>query len=106
MEKIAVNAVMAGCRPEYMPVLLAAVEAVANPAFDLRGIATTTSPDIPMLIVSGPVARELGIHSGTNALGRGWKANATISRALHLIIQNIGRKLAGGDRHVHPGPPR
>ncbi len=90
VEKIAVNAVMAGCRPEYMPVLMAAVEAIANPAFDLRGIATTTSPDIPMLIVSGPVARQLGINSGTNALGRGWKANATISRALHLIMQNIG----------------
>ena len=90
VQKIAVNAVMAGCRPEYMPVLLAAVEAIANPAFDLRGIATTTSPDIPMLIVSGPAARQLGINSGTNALGRGWKANATISRALHLIMQNIG----------------
>ena len=90
VEKIAVNAVMAGCRPEYMPVLMAAVEAIANPVFDLRGIATTTSPDIPMLIVSGPVAGQLGINSGTNALGRGWKANATISRALHLIMQNIG----------------
>jgi hypothetical protein len=90
VEKIAVNAVMAGCRPEYMPILMAAVEAIANPAFDLRGIATTTSPDIPMLIVSGPVSRQLDINSGTNALGRGWKANATISRALHLIIQNIG----------------
>jgi hypothetical protein len=90
VEKIAVNAVMAGCRPAYMPVLMAAVEAIANPGFDLRGIATTTSPDIPMLIVSGPVARQLGINSGTNALGRGWRANATISRALHLIMQNIG----------------
>jgi hypothetical protein len=90
VEKIAVNAVMAGCRPEYMPVLMAAVEAIANPLFDLKGISTTTSPDIPMLIVSGPVSRQLDINSGTNALGRGWKANATISRALHLIIQNIG----------------
>lgn len=90
VEKIAVNAVMAGCRPEYMPVLMAAVEAIANPAFDLRGIATTTSPAIPMLIVSGPIAKQVDINAGTNVLGRGWKANATISRALNLIIQNIG----------------
>jgi hypothetical protein len=56
IEKIAVNAVMAGCRPEYMPVLVAGVEAIANPDFDLRGIATTTSPDTPMLIINGPIA--------------------------------------------------
>jgi hypothetical protein len=90
VEKIAVNAVMAGCRPEYMPVLIAAVEAVADPAFDLAGIGTTTSPDVAMLIVDGPIARQLDINSGSNALGRGWQANATIGRALHLILQNIG----------------
>ena len=90
MEKIAVNAVMAGCRPEYMPVLMAAVEAVMDPSFNLRGLATTTNPDTPMLIISGPITKQLDINSGTNALGRGWKANATIGRALHLIINNIG----------------
>lgn len=90
VEKIAVNAVMAGCRPDYMPILMAAVEAVSDPGFDLKGSATTTSPAIPMLILSGPVAKQVGVNAGTNALGRGWKANATISRALHLIIQNIG----------------
>jgi hypothetical protein len=93
--KIAVNAVMAGCRPEYMPVLMAAVEAVADPALDLRSVAVTTNPDIPMVIVSGPVAKRLNINSGTNALGRGWKANTTISRALHLIIQNVGGSWPG-----------
>lgn len=93
--KIAVNAVMAGCRPEYMPVLIAAVETITNPEFNLRGMATTTNPDTPMMIISGPIAKQLDINSGTNALGRGWKANATIGRALHLIIQNIGGSWPG-----------
>lgn len=95
IEKIAVNAVMAGCRPEYMPVLIAAVEAVANPAFDLRGIATTTNPDTPMLIISGPMGKQLALNSGTNALGRGWQANSSMGRAVHLIIQNIGGSWPG-----------
>lgn len=95
IEKIAVNAVMAGCQPEYMPVLMAAVEAIADPAFGLRSVATTTNPDIPMLIVSGPIAKKLDINFSTNALGRGWRANATISRALHLIVQNIGGSWPG-----------
>ena len=95
IEKIAVNAVMAGCRPEYMPILLAAVELVARPEFDLKGIATTTNPDVPMIIVSGPIVGQLDINSGSNTLGRGWQANASISRALHLIIQNIGGSWPG-----------
>ncbi|HEY3277105.1 MAG TPA: hypothetical protein VGJ94_10830 [Syntrophorhabdaceae bacterium] len=90
VEKIAVNAVMAGCRPEYMPVLLAAVEAVMDPGVNLRGMATTTSPDVPLLIVNGPIAKQLDINSGSNALGRGSRANSSISRALNLIIQNVG----------------
>jgi hypothetical protein len=95
VEKIAVNAVMAGCKPAYMPILLAAVEAVADPAFDLRGHSTTTNTDTPMIIISGPITKELAINSGVNALGRGWQANATIGRALHLIIQNIGGSWPG-----------
>ena len=95
VEKIAVNAVMAGCRPEYMPVLIAAVEAVTNPEFHLRTMATTTNPDVPMLIVGGAVSGQLDINSGTNALGRGWNANATLGRALHLVIQNIGGSWPG-----------
>jgi hypothetical protein len=95
VEKIAVNAVMAGCRPEYMPVLIAAVELVAKPEFDLKGLATTTNPDVPLLIISGPIVKQLDINSGANTLGRGWQANASISRALHLIIQNIGGSWPG-----------
>jgi hypothetical protein len=90
VEKIAINAVMAGCRPEYMPVLLAAVEAVMDPNVNLRGMATTTSPDVPLLIINGPIAKQLDINSGSNALGRGSRANSSISRALSLIVQNVG----------------
>ena len=95
VEKIAVNAVMAGCRPAYMPVLMAAVEAIIDPEFNLRGMATTTNPDTSMLIISGPISKQLDINSGTNALGRGWRANATIGRALNLIINNIGGSWPG-----------
>ena len=95
IEKIAVNAVMAGCRPEYMPVLIAAVEAVMDPNVNLRGMASTTSPDVPLLIINGPIAGQLEINSGSNALGRGSRANSSISRALNLIIQNIGGSWVG-----------
>lgn len=95
VEKIAVNAVMAGCRPEFMPVLIAAVRAASDPRFNLKGTATTTSPAVPMIIVNGPIADELGINAGSNTLGRGWRANATIGRALHLIIQNVGGSWPG-----------
>jgi hypothetical protein len=95
VEKIAVNAVMAGCRPEYLPVLIAAVAAVSEPDFNLSQVGTTTGNDSPLIIVSGPVAKELDINSGSNALGRGWKANATIGRALHMIINNIGGSWPG-----------
>ncbi len=95
VEKIAVNAIMAGCYPEYMPVLITAVEAIADPAFNLTGVSTTTNPDATMIIVNGPIAELLDINSGPNALGRGWEANARISRALHLIEQNIGGSWPG-----------
>jgi len=95
VEKIAINAVMAGCRPEYLPVIIAAVELVAKPEFDLRGLATTTNPDVPLLILSGPIVKALDVNAGINTLGRGCQANASISRALHLIIQNIGGSWPG-----------
>ncbi len=95
VEKIAVNAVMAGARPEYLPVIIAAVQAMAEPDFDLYGLSSTTNPDAPMMIVNGPIAKQLDINSGTNALGRGWTANATISRAVHLIVNNVGGSWPG-----------
>ena len=95
VEKIAVNAVMAGCRPEYMPVLIAAVQAVAEPGFNLSEVATSTSHDAPLIIVNGPIAKQLEISGGSNALGRSWRANATIGRALELIINNVGGSWPG-----------
>jgi hypothetical protein len=87
---IAVNAVMAGCRNDYLPVVGAAVAALADDAFNLLGIATTTGSATPLIIVSGTVVQRIGMNSGSNALGPGNRANATIGRAVHLAIQNIG----------------
>ena len=106
VERIAINAVMAGCRPEYMPVLMAAVEALADPAFNLNGVQVTTHVTGPLLIVNGPVVRELDINSGPNVFGPGWRANATIGRAVRLILLNIGGAKPGVlDRSTlgHPG---
>jgi hypothetical protein len=87
---VAVNAVMAGCRPEYLPVVLAAVEAIADPAFNLFALQATTNPVAPLIVVNGPVARELDVNAGGNCLGPGSRANATIGRALRLSMLNIG----------------
>ncbi len=90
IERIAINAVMAGCEPSYMPVVVAAVEAIAEKSFNLSSIQSTTNPATPMLVVNGPIRKALDINSATNALGPGRKANATIGRAIRLIMLNIG----------------
>ena len=90
IEKVAINAVLAGCRPEYMPVLLAALEAALEPVFTLHGLLATTYFSAPIIIVNGPIARKLGMNSGLNALGQGNRANASIGRALNLIVRNVG----------------
>jgi hypothetical protein len=90
VEKIAVNAVMAGARPEYMPVIIAAVRAITDPRFWLAGIQQTTNPVTPLLIVNGPIRKDLDINSGSGCFGPGWRANATIGRAIRLIMINIG----------------
>ena len=90
VEKIAANAVMAGCRPEHFPVVLAAVEAMLDPAFNMRGVQTTDENVAPLLIVSGPIAARLGINAGFGALGPGWRANAAIGRAVRLVMLNLG----------------
>lgn len=89
-EKIAVNAVMAGCRPEYFPVVCAAVSAVLDPAFNLYGVQATTNPVAPLVIVNGPVAKELDFNARGNAFGQGFRANATVGRALRLVLLNVG----------------
>ena len=95
VERIAINAVLAGCDPEALPVLIAATEAVADPAFNLQGIQATTNPVAVWLIVNGPAAGRLGMSSTFNCLGQGHWANATLGRALRLILQNIGGALPG-----------
>lgn len=90
VEKVAVNAVMAGCQPGYLPVLLAAVEAMAEPANNMKAWASTTGSNSPMLVINGDIRNELDINCGTNALGIGRMANAAIGRAVNLIIRNIG----------------
>ncbi|OGK86461.1 MAG: hypothetical protein A2050_08755 [Candidatus Rokubacteria bacterium GWA2_73_35] len=107
VERIAVNAVMAGCRPEYFPVLLAAIEALADPAFNLDSIQATTHPVAPLLVVNGPIAREIGLNAGYNAFGQGARANVTIGRAVRLVLMNVGGGLPGtGDRATQGSPAK
>lgn len=102
---IAVNAVMAGCRPECMPPLIAAVEAVSDPAFNLQAVQATTNPVAVFLVVNGPLIGRLGMNAGMNCLGQGHWANASLGRALHLVLQNVGGALPGEmDRATHGQP--
>jgi len=107
VERIAINAVMAGCKPEYLPVLITAVEAVADPAFNLNAMQSTTHPNAVAMMLNGPVARELQVNSGTNCLGPGRRANATLGRALSLLLLNVGGGLPGdGDLATHGTPAK
>lgn len=105
VEKVAVNAVMAGCRPEYLPVLITAVEAALEKEFNLYGIQATTNPVAPMLIVHGPVREELRINYRSGCLGPGWRANATLGRALRLILLNVGGAAPGPMDKATAGQP-
>jgi hypothetical protein len=88
--RLAANAVMAGCRPEYFPLVMLALEAMCEPPFNLYGIQATTHPCAPLVIVNGPIGRELEINSSHNAFGPGVQSNATIGRAIRLALINIG----------------
>jgi len=102
VEKVAVNSVMAGCRPEYLPVVLAALEAVCTDEFNMHGILATTMGVGPVLVVNGPITAEIGMNSGVNVLGHGNRANATIGRAVQLVVRNVGGGAPGGvDRATH-----
>jgi hypothetical protein len=106
VEKIAVNAVMAGCLPSYMPVIIAAVRAMTNPTLNLNGMQCSTHLSTPLVVVNGPARIELGMNSGSNVFGQGNRANATIGRAIKLILTNIGRAIPGvTDKATlgHPG---
>jgi hypothetical protein len=95
IEKIAVNAVMAGCLPQYMPLLIAAVEALTDPKLNLYALQATTGGPAIMLIVNGRIRKQLDINGGSNVLGEGWRANATIGRCIRLIQRNIGGSYPG-----------
>ena len=90
VEKLAVNAVMAGCRPTYLPVLIAAVEGLMDADFDLTGVQCSTGPHSPLLLINGPVRDQINVNCSSGAMGHGWQANATIGRAIRLVLNNIG----------------
>ena len=105
VEKVAINAVMAGCRPEYLPVVLAAIEAMLDEDYCLHGTLATTRFVGPVVIVNGPIAQQIGMNGKGNALGQGNRANATIGRAVQLAVRNIGGcKPQGVDRATLGNP--
>ncbi len=107
IEKIAVNAVMAGCLPEYLPIVAAATEAMIQKEFNLYGLQTTTHLCTVLVLVNGPLVHELDINYGYNAMGQGYRSNATIGRAIRLILMNIGGASPGVlDRATLGGPPK
>lgn len=106
LERIAANAVMAGCEPQHLPVVTAAVRAVSDPRFKLDRVMTTASSQAPMLLVTGPLAAVLGFDGGAEALGSSARANATVGRALQLVLRNVAGLRDGGLPHStlgHPG---
>src|SRR5882762_1917592 len=105
-EKVAINAVMAGCRPEYMPVVVAAVEGIADPKWSYHGPGTSTGGAGVLMIVNGPIASALDVNAGDNLFGPGWRSNLTIGRALRLVMRNVcGSRPGTLDRGTlgHPG---
>jgi len=105
VEKVATNAVMAGCKPEYLPVVLATVEAACTDEFNIHGLLATTYFSSPVLIVNGPITKAIGMNAGINVLGQGNRANATIGRALQLVVRNVGGGRPGGVDRATLGNP-
>jgi hypothetical protein len=105
LRQVAINAVMAGARAEYLPVIVAALEAVSEPAYGLSHRQTTTHAGAPLIIVNGPIVERLHINCGRGLFGPGWRANATIGRALRLVLINVGGAGPGVDASQtgHPG---
>ena len=105
--RLAANAVMAGCRPEYFPLLVLAIEAMCEEPFNLYAIQATTHLCAPLVVVNGPIVKELDINAGHNAFGPGWQANATIGRAIRLALVNIGGAIPGsGDMSTFGAPSK
>lgn len=105
VEKVAIAAVMAGCRPEHLPWVLTVVEAICTDEFNIHGVLATTMPVGPVIVCSGPGTAAIGMNSGVNALGQGNRANSTIGRAVQLVVRNVGGGRPGGvDRATHGNP--
>jgi hypothetical protein len=105
VEKVAINAVMAGCRPEHLPWVIAGLEAVCTDEFNIHGVLATTMPVGPVLICNGPGTRAVGLNSGVNVFGQGTRANLSIGRAVQLVVRNVGGGRPGGvDRAAHGNP--
>ena len=105
IEKIAINAVMAGALPEYLPWIITALEAVCNDEFNMHGVLATTMPVGPVIICNGPGTKAIGMNSGVNVFGQGNRANLTIGRAVQLTIRNVGGGKPGEvDRATHGNP--
>ena len=105
IEKVAINAVMAGCKPEYLPVVLAAVEAVLTDDYNIHGVMATTMGASPVIVVNGPIRQHIGMNMGLGALGQGNRANATIGRAVRLVVRNVGGARPGETERSTLGNP-
>ncbi|MEM7217790.1 MAG: TlpA family protein disulfide reductase [Pseudomonadota bacterium] len=105
VEKIAINAVMAGCKPDYLPVVIAAIEAITTDEFNVHGVMSTTMGASPVLVVNGPIRQRLGMNMKLGALGQGNRANLTIGRAVRLCVRNIGGAQPGGTERSTMGNP-
>ena len=105
VEKIAINAVMAGCKPDYLPVVIAGVQAICTDEFNIHGVTATTMGAAPVMIVNGPIRDRIGMNSGLAALGAGNRANATIGRAIRLVVRNVGGAATGGVERSALGNP-
>ncbi|SVD52578.1 uncharacterized protein METZ01_LOCUS405432, partial [marine metagenome] len=95
VESVAVHALMAGCKPEYLPVVIEATEMMLRDEFNVNGVQGTMHGVAPMMIVNGPYAEEIGIHGGNGCMGPGFRANAAIGRAIRLVLTNLGQGIPG-----------
>ncbi|MDA0790190.1 MAG: TlpA disulfide reductase family protein [Proteobacteria bacterium] len=105
VEKIAINAVMAGCKPEYLPVVIAALQAACTDEFNIHGVMATTMGASPVMVVNGPIREQLGMNMKLGALGQGNRASNTIGRALRLTVRNVGGARPGGTERSTLGSP-
>ena len=105
VEKVAINAVMAGCKPEYMPVINTVVQAICTDEYNIHGVMATTMGASPVIVVNGPIREKIGMHMKLGALGQGNRANATIGRAVRLLIRNLGGAKPGGTERSTLGNP-